>query len=1113
MPAPTRGPASTASPQALYEPTRGRAFLWLAAYLAFVIYGSLIPFELRHLEPEQALRSFAHIPYLDLGMASRADWVANLVLYIPLAFLGCAWLAGMRTTSRLRYPALILVLVLCLAIAVAIEFTQLYFAPRTVSLNDLLAETLGTLAGILLWSFGREPMMRLKDAFARGGRSSVLAAAVAYGLVYLVLALFPYDFVISLDELARQLSSPRNGWLLSAGCGATARCSARLAADALGIAPLGILLALGAPSIPVRRFLLAGILVGVGLEGLQLLLASGTAQGLSALLRAAGLAAGATFGQALRRHGTHPPALLIRSALPWLALPYLWLLAKLGGLLSASWLPPGQALARLPTLRMMPFYHHYFSTEPAAMASLLAQAGLYAPIGLALWARNAALHRPHRGAALQAALWTSLVALAVELTKLMVPGKHPDLTDVLIGAVAAALAYRMARWLEQVLSGAAAAPAPAPAWTPAWTPASVSPAPVHVPSPTARANIPECFAPRVQWPAPHPIGALIGTLAALAALLGLADYPLAPPVTAILLVGYAAAVRVRPHLMLVALPALLPSLSLSPITGRLWIDEFDLVVLVSLAVGYWRVFGARPLPWPSLWLPIALGLLWATWLAATARGLWPLWHSSAGLAPGSHTAVEAWMVGKGLLWALLLAPILRRLAAADAEMAGQRFLDGVLLGLAAAIFVVLLERHVFVGLDDFENVFRVTATFSNMNTGGAYIEAFIAFAFPVLAVWVLGRDDWPTRLLGLAGVAAASYAMLVTFSRVGYVALAAGLAVVAVGTLRHRTGSAHRGLVLAGLAAAAVAAAVPVLSGGFAQQRLAGALQDLGTRQAHWFRALGLMDDGPLAALLGMGFGRYPSLYLFRGRYERPPGTFSLRREGENHYLSLGVGEPLFLDQRVEIEPGAHYRLSVRLREPYGDASLKVFLCEKALLYSFACVSTTLAPEGAEGHWVTVTKRIDTGRVGSGGPWPHRPVRLSLYNPGRANIVEIESVSLQSSDGHELLRNGGFDDELAGWLFVTDQDLAWHIHEQWVEVYFAQGMLGVTALLLLLIGVSRPLGRGLLAGDPLATAFAGALAGFLTVGLLSSTMDTARLSMLFYSCALGAALALPRAAR
>jgi hypothetical protein len=198
------------------------------------------------------------------------------------------------------------------------------------------------------------------------------------------------------------------------------------------------------------------------------------------------------------------------------------------------------------------------------------------------------------------------------------------------------------------------------------------------------------------------------------------------------------------------------------------------------------------------------------------------------------------------------------------------------------------------------------------------------------------------------------------------------------------------------------------------------------------------------------------------------------------------------------------YRLTVRLRGAEAGAKLSVPLCEKALLYSFTCVWSGLTPE-APGQWQTLSLSIQSAEVGRGGRWPHGPVKLSLYNPGKV-MIDLDDISLKAPDGRELIGNGGFEDGAERWLFVTDQDLAWHIHEQFVETYFAQGLLGLLATAALLIAALTVLVPAIRAGRTEAVAFAGALAGFLSVGLLGSTVDAPRTAMLFYLGALGAAL-------
>ena len=170
---------------------RKRWGLVFLLYLVFVVYGSLVPLELRHVPFDEALTRFSHIPYLRLGAVSRADWVANIVLYVPLAFLACVWVLGLRRAGPRSYLGAALILACCLALAVALEFTQMFFAPRTVSLNDLIAEAIGSLIGVLLWVFGRRRVFQLGLDFAHGGRESVFAAIVVFSALYVVLALFP----------------------------------------------------------------------------------------------------------------------------------------------------------------------------------------------------------------------------------------------------------------------------------------------------------------------------------------------------------------------------------------------------------------------------------------------------------------------------------------------------------------------------------------------------------------------------------------------------------------------------------------------------------------------------------------------------------------------------------------------------------------------------------------------------------------------------------------------------------------------------------------------------------------------------------------------------------
>lgn len=1067
---------------------RRHAFLACIAWLTFIVYGSLLPFEIRDYSLAKGVEIFRNIPYRSLGTLSRADWVANILLYMPLGFLGCAWMAAGARTGVGRILAVSVVFMLCITIAVIIEFVQIFFAPRTVSLNDLLAESIGTLGGVLTWMIWRRRLHGLAQAFLSGGRESLIAATTLYLLAYVALSLFPFDFLVSADEFARKLSSDRLGWFVAGQCEGWVRCVAPRVGEVLGIAPLGVLAAITARQrlSPIRLFL-AGAALGVLLEVLQIAIASGLSQGLSVPLRGAGLLAGAWLGQSLRVLGPHAIAGAAWRTARFAAVPWVAAIAAVNGWFKAPWIATDAALERLAEVRLLPFYYHYFSSEVGAMQSLLAQVAMYAPIGFAIWARHAAAAAHRRRSWPTAALLAAAIALPIEFGKLWGPPRaHPDFTSVILAAASATIVYAMTHWLELILTGARSSAAG------------------RIDAPPVPARSPR--------PALPPIRTMFASIIALTAIVaGLVSYPVATPVLATGLLLYGAWLYQHPPAWLLFVPATLALLDLSPVTGQLLIDEFDLLILGTLAIGYWQTASATPRRYPSALYPIALVLLWCTWCVAMARGLWPLLSAPAlAITASSHSPLEAWQVGKGLLWALLLVPLLRRVPERHLAHARHLLLRGLAGALVILSLVIAWQRHVFVGITDFDTVLRVTGTFASMRTGGHHLEAFIAFAFPALAAWTMLQRHWRTRLLGIAGGAAAAYAMLVTFSRVGLAALAVGIAVLLLGSVYQRVRFKRQGLIaLAGILVVVIAVAVPVLSSGFAQHRAASASDDLSVRLSHWQRALALMDDAVLTRVFGMGFGRYPTMYLVAADWQRAPGTFTIGRAHKNAYLRLGAGEPVYLEQPVAIERGARYTLSARVRSSDAAAVLRVAICEKSLLYSIACVWHRLEGSATSADWARASVTVDAVTIGATGTWPHRPLRLSLINGTADSVIDVDDVSLTHGDGRELLSNGNFESGAARWLLVSDQAQAWHIDQQLVETYFAQGLLGLLALGVLLLAFGRAALRAIRDDSVYAIAITAGTASFLTVGLLGSVADAPRVSMLLYLGLFAGGLLLP----
>jgi VanZ family protein len=440
---------------AVLEPNRaapaassGWPLAW-GAWLLFVVYGSLVPLEFRALDPAVAWQRFLQTPMLELGVDKRADWVANGVLYVPVGFLTAVVWMGAQAGAARRMAAVLGAVLLGWALALAVEFAQLFFPPRTASLNDLLAEGLGTVVGAALAWRGSGWARRFLPALRTHWPAVAGSLLPAYAAVLVLLGLFPFDLLLSGQELAAKWQGGLWGpWLAPALAEVSGlRLLVRLAVETLVVVPLGWLWARRAQGASPLQALVLGGLFGLGLEALQLLVASGVSQGVSVLTRALGWA----LGNWLWLGRTARPLAWwrtqgLRWRWPW-AGAHLLALAWLAGWFGSPVLGAAQAVARLAgdEIRFLPLYYHYYTTEAVALASLTAVALMYAPAGAWLWVRGQA--SVGGAAALGAA-----VAGVVETGKLFFQAARPDPTNVLVAAAAAALAL----WALQRVAAAAA---------------------------------------------------------------------------------------------------------------------------------------------------------------------------------------------------------------------------------------------------------------------------------------------------------------------------------------------------------------------------------------------------------------------------------------------------------------------------------------------------------------------------------------------------------------------------------------------------------------------------------------------------------------------------------
>jgi hypothetical protein len=295
---------------------------------------------------------------------------------------------------------------------------------------------------------------------------------------------------------------------------------------------------------------------------------------------------------------------------------------------------------------------------------------------------------------------------------------------------------------------------------------------------------------------------LAARLVALIALVGCAAatlaYPLNPLFSGAFLGTYMALLWWRPHLWLAAVPALLPVLDLAPWTGWFFLEELDLLLAATVAVGYWRLAPVAPQARLPRFAAAALAMITLAFALSGAAGVLPLAPFDANAFANYMSPYNSLRIAKGLLWALLLLPLLTRCAGPELQNLQKYFVPGMLLGLAGTCAAVAWERTLFPGLINFSSDYRPTAPFSAMHTGGAALDAYLALSFPFVAAWLLAGGGRLRRGAALMLLLVGLFTGLATFSRDMYLAYSVSATVLGVILLSQhlRSGQLRLGMLL-----------------------------------------------------------------------------------------------------------------------------------------------------------------------------------------------------------------------------------------------------------------------------------------------------------------------------
>ncbi len=429
---------------------RDRFFRVAIIYALMIVYSSLLigPIGI-HFVPiglDRAWHAFLSMPLAKHGSDQRADWTANLLMLIPLGYFVTAAAApgNGRRGNRL---ASCMALLACFLFILAVKFAQLYFPPRTVTLNYIMAQTIGAFLGsVVFWLSHKRWGPLLVWAMKRGDGLAILLGL--YSLLMIFYFLTPFDFVLSQGDLIDRLvqlplvvfDAPGPGKPLSFRV-------LVIVANALSMVPVGMYLAVTGRNKTMRALVFRGFRLMLAVFIVTLFVMGASPYLLALAYRTAGICLGVWLMFRLRGRDLRRWHYRASRMVPLMFVVYCILLIFVSGLVTSQWRTIAEAIVAFDSRGFLPFWHFYIVSKARGATSLVIHLFLFAPIGILIWLRRGLWTK----GAVVSAILALFLSLAMEIGRWMKPGLQPDFSDPIIAATGAAFAFKLMPYLFQLL--------------------------------------------------------------------------------------------------------------------------------------------------------------------------------------------------------------------------------------------------------------------------------------------------------------------------------------------------------------------------------------------------------------------------------------------------------------------------------------------------------------------------------------------------------------------------------------------------------------------------------------------------------------------------------------
>ena len=395
------------------------AILW-ALSAVFIVYGTTIPFNFVS-SRQVALAHLSRVtpnPFISPETGSRPsipDFVSNVLLFVPFGCFGI-WA---RPRARSVVARIAFLTMLGAALSAGVETLQLFTVDRTSSVGDVLANTVGTLAGAVTATLLRTSAGTFLAAASASGMASLAAFYPLLISMFVVCAgaWEPFDVTLDVGSVVPKIRALlRDPWQAGPPTDEVLSFLQHL----LFASALVVWLREAGVRRAASMAALVGGVASVTLEAGQLFIAARMPGLWDACVGVAGALSGVAVGYAVPR---------VRRPAVWCA--GLFILTALGAAMQQ--LSPFTIAADLRPFQWIPFFHYDVFTTSETLSHSAELLLAYFPLGFGV-----AMTTERRAARLaMVVLAALLIAVPVEYLQRFIVGRYPNITDIALSVVGA----------------------------------------------------------------------------------------------------------------------------------------------------------------------------------------------------------------------------------------------------------------------------------------------------------------------------------------------------------------------------------------------------------------------------------------------------------------------------------------------------------------------------------------------------------------------------------------------------------------------------------------------------------------------------------------------------